>query len=52
MNLFMKETHRLRERTYGCWGGSEEWEEGIIRESGIDIHMAMFKMDNQQTPTV
>ena len=39
MNLFtkQKQTHRLRERTYGYWGG-EEWGEGIIREFGIDMY--------------
>ena len=29
-----KETHRLREQTYGCQG--EGWGEGIVREFGMD----------------
>ena len=38
MNLFrkQKETHRLREQIYGC----------------LTVHTAIFKMDNQQGPTV
>ena len=45
MNLFakQKETHRLREQTYGCWEGK------VVREFGMDI--CIFKMDNQQVPT-
>ena len=38
MNLFtkQKQTHRLRKRTYGCWGyGSGE---GIVREFGMDMY--------------
>ena len=27
-----KETHRLRKRTYGCWG------EGIVRKFGMDMY--------------
>ena len=32
----------------------EGWGEGIVRELGMDIgiHIAIFKMDNQQGPTV
>ena len=30
----------------------EGWVEGIVREFGMDIHTAVFKMDNQQGPTV
>ena len=26
--------------------------DGIVREFGIDIHTAVFKMDNQEGPTV
>ena len=29
-----------------CWGL------GTVREFGIDVHIATFKMDNQQGPTV
>ena len=32
------------------WG--EEWGEGIVREFGMDVHMAIFKMYNQQGPTI
>ena len=49
MNLVtkQKDTHRLRERTYGCQG------KRIVREIEMDIvHTAIFKMDNQQGPTV
>ena len=37
MNLFtkQKQTHRLRERTYGSWGKVRE---GIDRELGIDMY--------------
>ena len=30
------------------WG---VWEEGIVREFGIDMYTLIFKMDNQQGPT-
>ena len=52
MNLFtkQKQTHRLREQTNGYqWG---EKVERIVREFGTDIHIAVFKMDNQQGLTV
>ena len=41
----------LREQTYGCqW---EEWGEGIVREFGYrPVYTAIFKMGNQQGPTV
>ena len=35
-----KETHRLRQRTYGFWG--EGWEEGIVRECGIDMYILLY----------
>ena len=35
MNLFRKQTHRLREQTYAHWGGM--WREGIVREFEIDL---------------
>ena len=45
-----KETHKLREWTYGCQGknaGEGEWE-------SLDghVHTAIFKMGNHQGPTV
>ena len=43
-----KETHRLREQTYGCQG--EEHVEEIVRKFEWDKHL--FKVDNQQGPTV
>ena len=38
MNLFakQKQTHRLRKRTYGCWGYGQG--EGIVREFGMDMY--------------
>ena len=51
MNLFtkQKQTHRLREQTYGYWGKGER-----ARLGGWDwhIHTAIFKIDKQQGPTV
>ena len=37
MNLYtkQKETHRLREQIYDCWG--DGWGEGVVREFGIDL---------------
>ena len=42
MNLVtkQKQTHRLREQTYGYWG--EEWGEGIVREFGIDMYTLLY----------
>ena len=34
--IIQKVTHRLKEGTYGLPG--EGWEEGIVREFGIDIY--------------
>ena len=31
-----KETHRLRERAYGCWG------KGIVREFGMDRYTLLY----------
>ena len=28
-NLFMKQTHRQREQTYGCQGGGERGRDGV-----------------------
>ena len=38
MNLFtnQKQAHRPREQTYGHQG--EGWEEGIVREFGMDVY--------------
>ena len=40
-----KQPHRLREQAYSCQ--REVWEEGIVRDFGMDIHTAVLKMDNQ-----
>ena len=58
MNLYtkQKQTHRLRkEWIYGYWGEDEK--EGEIGSLGfiyiyIYIYTAIFKIDNQQGPTV
>ena len=59
MNLFtrQKQIHRLREQTHGCWG--KGWEEGIgglgwtlLYIVIFKVHVAIFKMDNQQGSTV
>ena len=53
MNLFtkQKQTHRLREQTYGH---QRVRVEGRDRLGVLDwhVHTAIFKMDNQQGPTV
>ena len=35
-----KQTHKLREGTYGYWG--EELWEGIVREFGIDKYTLLY----------
>ena len=35
-----KETHRLREQNYGCWG--EEWGEEVVREFGMDLYTLLY----------
>ena len=46
MNLFTKQTHRLREGSYGCQ--REGYGGGIVREFGMDMYpTAIFKTDNQ-----
>ena len=42
MSLFtkQKQTHRLREGTYGYL--REGWEEGIVREFGIDMYTLLY----------
>ena len=39
-NLQNKQTHRLREWTYGFQG--EGWREGIIREFGMDMYTLLY----------
>ena len=48
MNLFtkQKQNHRLRELTYGYQAGKGGG--GIVREFGMDVHTAIFKMDNNK----
>ena len=50
MNLFTKQksTGRLREWTYGYWGGV--WVKD--RELGNNMYTAIFEIDNQQGPTI
>ena len=42
INLFtkQKQTHRLRERTYGYQG--EGWKEGMVREFGINMYTLLY----------
>jgi len=41
MNLRNKEAHRLRKRTYGCWG------EGIVRKFGMDMYSLLYIFSSQ-----
>ena len=41
-----KESHRLRQRTYGCW------EEGIVRDFGIHMYTMPNLKHNPQGPPV
>ena len=41
MNFLTKQTHRLRERTYGC-GEGENGGDGIVREFGMDIYTQLY----------
>ena len=52
MNLFIKEkqTHRLREQTDSYQGGRVAGERLGVWD--WHVHTAIFKMDNQQGPTV
>ena len=53
MNLQNENGLSLREETYACQGQGLEKE--IVREFGtslVQVHTAIFKMDNQQGPTV
>ena len=51
MNLLtkQKQTHRLRELTYGYWGEGGRGRLGVWHSR---VHTATFKIDNQQGPTV
>ena len=40
MNLFMKQTHSLREWTYSCQG--EEWRGEVVRELGISMFTLLY----------
>ena len=40
MNLLIKQTHRLREWTYGCRG--EGWGKAIVREFGRDVYTLLY----------
>ena len=35
-----KETHRLQERVYGCWG--KAWGEAIVRECGMGMSTLLY----------
>ena len=47
-----KQTQRLREPSSWLLGGGKGWGRGIVRELGMDVQTAIFKMDNQQEPTI
>ena len=51
INLFtkQKQTHRLREWTYGYWGYGGRNSKGV---RDWHVHTATFKIENQQVPTV
>ena len=53
MNLFTKQrqTHRLREWTYGYQGGRMGERDRLGVWDGY-VHTAIFKVDNQPGPTV
>ena len=51
VNLFTKQRNSQNELMV-AGGGGDGWEEGIVREFGVDVHTATFKMDNQQGPIV
>ena len=52
MNLFtkQKQTPRLRDWISGYQGG--KLGRRVVREFGIDMYTSIFKMDNQQSPTI
>ena len=51
MNLFtkQKQTHRLRKQTYGYQGGKVSRRDKL---GGWDIHTTIYKINNQQGPTI
>ena len=51
INLFAKQTHRLRGGTYGFQGGRMGVMD-ILRIWDGHVHTAVYKMDNQHGPTV
>ena len=53
INLFIKQkqTHRLRERTFGYQGEKDEGRDSQGVWDG-HVHTAIFKMNNQQRPTI
>ena len=52
MNLFTKQkhTHRFQKQTCGYQRGNVG--QGTNWELGIDIHTLLYKINNQQEPTV
>ena len=40
MNLFTKQTHRLREQAYGCW--EKRMEKRMVREFGMDRYPLLY----------
>ena len=44
-----RETHRLRKLTHGWWGCGRVQGRGLCEGH---VHIAIFKMDNQQKPIV
>ena len=54
MNLLtkQKETHKLRELTYVCWVVGVQRRKGSEGVWDGHVHTALFKMDNQQRPTL
>ena len=47
MNLFTKQKHTDRERTYGChWEG---WRDGKVMEFGIDMYILLYLKWNIRT---
>ena len=54
MNLLtkQKETHKLKEPTYGCWVVGVQRGKGSKGIWEGHVNTAIFKMDNQQRPTI
>ena len=49
MNLSMKQTHRHKEQTCGCWGG-EGMGKGKMGVWDQQVQTSMYTMDKQQSP--